>query len=228
MSFVLFEDNHLLVVNKPAGLPTMGVTSNKPSLIEQSRRYIKQKYNKPGNVYLGVVSRLDAMATGVLVFARTSKAAGRLTKQFRSVEVEKTYWAIVSPPPEQVTAEWVDYLYKDERQQKMAVVQNSSMKGAKEARLQFAVQHRYGQFAWLKVRLETGRKHQIRVQCASHGSPVVGDRKYGSSISFPAGIALHSRELILTHPTRDERLQFVAPFPDSWKQLAKKAGLELH
>jgi 23S rRNA pseudouridine1911/1915/1917 synthase len=220
MSIVLFEDNHLLVVNKPAGLPTMGVTSNKPSLFEQSRRYIKDKYHKPGNVYLGVVSRLDGVATGVLVFARTSKAAARLTEQFRSGEVEKTYWAIVAPPPEQQAAEWIDYLRKDERQQKMVVV-NSAAKGAQEARLRYAIQRPLAQLAWLQVQLETGRKHQIRVQLAHLDHPIAGDDKYGDfelnrmiSKQRMKRMFLHASQLAFEHPVTAARIELSALLPD--------------
>lgn len=224
---VLFEDNHLLVVSKPAGLATMGVAEGEASLLDESRRYIKEKYQKPGNVYLGVVSRLDAAATGVLVFARTSKAAARLSGQFRDGEVDKKYWAIVSPPPSPVSDRWLDFLIKDERQKRM-VVAAGGRPGAQQARLRYWLRTRTHHLALLQIQLETGRKHQIRVQCAAHGSPIAGDRKYGSRLRFPHGIALHAHSLSFTHPTRSERLEFQAPLPQSWHLFAENAGLELY
>jgi 23S rRNA pseudouridine1911/1915/1917 synthase len=225
---VLFEDNHLLVLNKPAGLATMGVAAGDSSLLTQAKQYIKQKYRKPGNVYVGVVSRLDAPASGVIVFARTSKAAARLTEQFRAGTVEKTYWALVSPPPTAAHGAWADWLQKDERQQRMLVVREATKKGAaKLARLTYDSRWRATNYALLVISLDTGRKHQIRVQCAHHGCPVVGDRKYGSRTSFSSGIALHARRLVLSHPTRDERLTFDAPLPTAWQELAAQIGWDL-
>ena len=215
---ILYEDNHLLVVNKPAMLPTMGVQEGKPNLLEDAKRYIKEKYDKPGNVYLGVVSRLDAPVTGAMTIARTSKAASRLTNAFRDGQVRKCYWAVVDgdPPAE---GQCVDLMRKDERRRKMHVTRNAGP-DAKEARLQFRrIQTLPGERALLEVQLETGRKHQIRVQLAARGWPIVGDRKYGSGSTFPKGIALHSRTLQFEHPVRHEPLSFVADLPDSWSGL---------
>jgi 23S rRNA pseudouridine1911/1915/1917 synthase len=222
---VLFEDNHLLVLNKPSGLATMGVAAGDDSLLERARQYIKQKYQKPGNVYLGVVSRLDRPVSGAIVFARTSKAASRLTEQFREAVVDKRYWAIVSPAPATNSGTWVDWLWKDERRKRMLVVERQQ--DAQQARLGYVVRRRDRQrYAWLEILLETGRKHQIRAQCAYHGCPVVGDRRYGSKLTFPAGIALHARSLGLRHPTRNERLIFEAPLPEAWKKLAAEVGCD--
>jgi 23S rRNA pseudouridine1911/1915/1917 synthase len=212
---VLYEDNHLLAVNKPAGLPTMGVAAGEPSLLEVAKAYIRQRHHKPGNVYLGTVSRLDAPVTGVTLFARTSKAAARLAAQFRGRDVEKTYWAIVVGCPHPRRAELVDWLVKDERHRRMHVAIAGSP-GAQEARLTYELLHEYSAHSLLQVRLETGRKHQIRLQLASRGHAIVGDRKYGSDDAFAAGIALHARRLAVEHPTLHTPLMITAPLPRSW------------
>ncbi|MBS0209422.1 MAG: RNA pseudouridine synthase [Planctomycetes bacterium] len=213
---ILYEDNHLLVVNKPAGLATMGAVAGADSLCEQARRYIKHKYQKPGDVYLGVVSRVDASVTGAVVFARTSKAAARLTEQFRSRAVEKVYWALVAgAPPQEGTC--VDPIWKDDRQQRMIVVE-AGHTGAQEARLRFSRRSLGPKCALLEVQLETGRKHQIRLQLSSRGWPILGDVKYDSRRPWPAGIALHSRRLVLDHPTRHEPIAVVAPLTEAWRR----------
>ncbi|MCA9177831.1 MAG: RNA pseudouridine synthase [Planctomycetales bacterium] len=212
---VLYEDNHLLIVDKPAELPTMGVTAGTPSLIEEAKEYVRRKYDKPGNVYLGIVSRLDAPVTGVVVIARTSKAAKRLTEQFRDKRVEKRYLALVSPPPAAPRGNCVDWLRKDERHRKVFVTR-AGADGAREAKLSYRTLHAARERALLEVLLETGRKHQIRVQLSALGCPVVGDHKYGSTLSFPLGIALHSHRLKLEHPVRREPLVVTAPLPASW------------
>lgn len=214
---VLYEDNHLLVVNKPALLPTMGVDASRPSLLSLAKEYVRLKYNKPGNVYLGVVSRLDAPVTGVVLLARTSKAASRLTEAFRSRAVQKLYWAVVRGCPNPPHGTLEHYLRKDERHRKMHVT-NAGAADAQLARLQYEVRADSGEFSLLEVQLETGRKHQIRVQLAKLGHPVLGDRKYGSADPFASGIALHSRRLQIEHPIRNEPLEFVAPPPVTWSK----------
>lgn len=214
---ILYEDNHLLVVNKPAGLPTQGAAAGEDSVVAQAREYLKEKYHKPGNVYVGVVSRLDAAVTGVVVLARTSKAAARLSEQFRETAVTKTYWAVVERMPKQRSGTLVDRLEKDERQRKVIVVDANS---GQEARLRFSqLALLDSERALLQVHLETGRKHQIRVQLAHYGCPIMGDAKYGALQSFPKGIALHARRLEIAHPTQKTRLEFVAPLPRSWHWL---------
>jgi 23S rRNA pseudouridine1911/1915/1917 synthase len=216
---VLYEDNHLLVVNKRAMLPTMGVASSRPSLLKIAKEYVRGKFDKPGEVYLGVVSRLDAPVTGVVLLARTSKAAKRLNEAFRSREVQKVYWAVVSgiPDPPQGTLE--HYLRKDERHRKVHVT-NSAAADAKLARLSYEVRAEHADASLVEVQLETGRKHQIRVQLAKLGHPVVGDRKYGSTSEFPLGIALHSRSLEIEHPVLKEPMRFEAPLPAAWSKHA--------
>ncbi len=212
---VLYEDNHLLAVLKPAQLPTMGVSADKPCLLKLARQYIKRKYNKPGNVYLGTVSRLDAPVTGVVVFARTSKAAARLNEAFRRREVEKIYWAIVEGRPSP-RGRYTDWLVKDERHRKMHRV-DPSHPGASEARLAYKCTKRIQGGSFVEIELETGRKHQIRLQFGDRGHAILGDRKYGGRAGdFPRGIALHARRLTLTHPVRRDCLELVAPLPASW------------
>ena len=213
---ILYEDNHLLVVNKPANLPTMGAARGKETLAAIAKGYLKTKYDKPGNAYLGVVSRLDAVATGVIVLARTSKAAKRLTEQFRHGDVVKEYWAMVEKCPHPTSAQCVDWIRKNEQQRRMVVVENGNP-GAREARLRYSVIQKQPHASALRVCLETGRKHQIRLQLAHRGCPILGDRKYGSQRNFAPGIALHARSLGLQHPVRQVQLDFLAPLPRSWR-----------
>ena len=213
---VLYEDNHLLAVVKPPTLPTMGAAKGERSVVELSRAYIKSKYGKPGNVYLGVVSRLDALVSGVVLLARTSKAAARLTEQFRAGHVEKTYWAIVVGRPKPSQGRYVDAIVKDERRRRMCIARPDDPK-AKQARLSYRPLARLKAGTLLEIVLETGRKHQIRLQLASRGHPLLGDRKYGSHAAFPVGIALHSRRLVLEHPVRKCRIELTAPLPKAWE-----------
>ena len=213
---VLYEDNHLLAVLKPAGLATMGLSGDKPTLLAAAKQYVKDRYQKPGNVYLGVVSRLDAPVTGVVLFARTSKAARRLTEQFRTRSVQKVYWALVEGPVEPASGEWVHWICHHDRHRRMHVV-GPTQPGAKEARLAYRRLAIRDEISWLEVELETGRKHQIRVQAAERGHPILGDRKYGSRRPFPAGIALHARRLVINHPVRNEPVILEGPLPDAWR-----------
>jgi 23S rRNA pseudouridine1911/1915/1917 synthase len=245
---VLYEDNHLLAVNKPAMLPTMGVAEDVPSLLTVAKEFVRRKYNKPGNVYLGIVSRLDAPVTGVVLLARTSKAASRLSQQFREREVEKVYWAIVDGRVEPGEGRLVNYLRKDERHRRMHVA-NEGAGGAQRAKLDYQLlgpdkgTRRQGDMGrefefetpclpvslspglgWaslLEVRPLTGRKHQIRLQLSHAGYPIVGDRKYGSTRSFPAGIALHSRRLVIEHPVSKMQIAIEAPLPDGWRRFVE-------
>ena len=233
---ILYEDNHLLVLDKPAGLPTMGTPIGQPTLLTLAKEYVKDRYRKPGNVYLGIMSRLDAPVTGVVLLARTSKAAARLTEQFRNHTVEKSYWAMVEGILESPEGRLVDWLKHDDHHRRVNIV-GPTMPGAQEARLSYrrlglvdanvaqppSAMRTWrgtaegGRATWLEIELETGRKHQIRVQLSHHGHPIIGDRKYGSRTPFPAGIALHSRRLLISHPTTDARLEFEAPLPDTWR-----------
>lgn len=213
---VLYEDNHLLAIAKPPGIATQGAEAGKPSLVAQAKEYLRHKYRKPGNVFLGVVSRLDASTSGVVIFARTSKAAARLSEQFRTRRVEKTYWALVEGRIEPTAAELVDFVAKDETQQKMVVVSSKSP-GAQEAKLSYRVAKTLESVSLVEIGLETGRKHQIRLQFGSRQHPIIGDKKYGSKRQFAQGIALHCRRMVVDHPVQKTPLEIVAPPPPAWR-----------
>jgi 23S rRNA pseudouridine1911/1915/1917 synthase len=218
----LYEDNHLLAVNKPAGVPTMGVAAGQTSVVTLARQYIKRKYRKPGNVYLGVVSRLDTGTSGVLMLARTSKAAARLTEQFRSRGAKKTYLAIVSGDVTPAEGTMTDWLLKDDRAQRMTIVAAGSP-GAQEAKLSYRVLQNLQRGTLVEIDLQTGRKHQIRVQFAARGWPVWGETKYAAGAAFEPGLALHARRLVIEHPVRHEPVELLAPLPQSWKRLGVEA-----
>lgn len=214
---VLYEDNHLLVVNKPAGLATQGVAEGTASVLTRAKAYLKNKFKKPGNVYLGVVSRLDSTVSGVLVLARTSKAADRLTKQFLSGDVGKTYWALVEKPPDPAAGELSHWVLKDDRQRRMTVVAPRT-RGAQHARLSYRTIGKEKLGTLVEVKLHTGRKHQIRLQLSEIGCHIIGDRKYGCRKLFvEEAIALHCVRLEIDHPTTQRRLTFTLPPPACWK-----------
>jgi 23S rRNA pseudouridine1911/1915/1917 synthase len=212
---ILYEDNHLLAVVKPSGLATMGLAKGEETLLTRSKDYIKQKYNKPGEVYLGVVSRLDVPVSGVVLFARTSKAAARLNEQFRTHSVEKIYVALVEGSVDPPEDEWIDRIREDERHRKVWLTRNGE---GKEVKLQYRTLHKTNNNSLIEIQLETGRKHQIRVQFSGHGFPIFGDRKYGAKTVFPEGIALHALKLTVTHPTTHQRIVLTAPIPVIWKK----------
>lgn len=219
---ILYEDNHLLVIDKPAPLATMGVAADQESLVTIAKQYLKHAYNKPGNVYLGVVSRLDSFVTGVIVFARTSKSAARLSAQFAERTTSKTYWAIVPTLDSKTIGEtWKleHWVAKDEANHRMMTVAETGAKTkqAKLAKLNATKIAQAQDCDLLQIELLTGRKHQIRVQLSASGYPIVGDRKYGSRRPFSKGIALHSHLLSIEHPTKKEILQFQADPPSYWK-----------
>lgn len=217
---VLYEDNHCLVVNKPAGLLSQGDETGDPSLVSWAGDYLKMKYQKPGNVYVGLVHRLDRPTSGVLILARTSKAAGRLADQFRRGAISKVYWAIVEGQPGEPEGLWIDVLDKDRTANLVRVVDESQQSG-QEARVSYRVLERLRGRTKLELRPATGRSHQLRVQLAHRGLPIIGDRKYGAATVLKASdghrrIALHAREICFTHPTRGEVLSMVAPVPADW------------
>lgn len=212
---VLYEDNHLLVVAKPAGLATVGVADDEPSLAKQAKQYLKHKYSKPGNVFLGVVSRLDLLVTGIVVFARTSKAAARLSEQFRSRKVKKQYLAIVAGVPPTVEQTLTNWVLKNDARHRMEVVPASTPQ-ATHAELRYQLLQSQQASSLVSVELITGRKHQIRLQLSHAGYPILGDTKYGSQQSFSPGIALHAWQLQFDHPTRNERIRLELPPPASW------------
>lgn len=213
---VLYEDNHLLAVNKPAMLATMGADPATPSLLSVAKEWLRRKYDKPGNVYLGIVSRLDGPVTGVVIIAKTSKAAARLSEAFRTRAVRKVYLAAVEGELAEPRGTLEHFLRKDERHRKVHAT-HAGHPEAQEARLAYRAISSHGGASLLEVEPETGRKHQIRVQLSKAGHPIVGDRKYGAAQPFPLGIALHALRLELEHPVRREPLILSAPLPRSWR-----------
>jgi 23S rRNA pseudouridine1911/1915/1917 synthase len=224
---VLYEDNHCLAVNKPAPLLTQGVPPGIPTLEGLAKAYLKERYAKRGHVYLGIPHRLDRPVSGVVLFARNTKAARRLAEQFQSRQVRKVYWAVVGPssrgdwlPDEGV---WEDWLVKIQDEAR-SVAAAPDAPGARQAVLSYRVLRRTAEGALLEIEPQTGRMHQIRVQAASRGWPVLGDVLYGSPQPFgpPAElprdrvIALHARSLTFLHPIRYEPLTVAAPLPPTW------------
>jgi 23S rRNA pseudouridine1911/1915/1917 synthase len=220
---ILFEDNHCLAVAKPAPLLTQGVPAGLPTLETWVKDYLKVKYHKPGNVYLGVPHRLDRPVSGVVLFARNSKAAARLAEQFQKHQVSKVYWALVEGDVSPTEGVWEDYLRKLPDEARAEVV-SPDAPGAKAAVLDYRVLQRHDQTALVELRPRTGRMHQLRVQAAYRGHPISGDELYGATTPFgpPAAlardrvIALHARGLTFLHPIRYEPLTVVAPLPEYW------------
>jgi len=207
---ILYEDNHVIALAKPPGIATMGLPEGHETLFTQTKAYIKEKYAKPGEVYLGVLSRLDVPVSGVVIFARNSKAAARLNEQFRNHTVEKTYIALVEGTITPTEWECVDYLCESNRHRR---IYSEPIDGGKECRLRYRKLRQVGHCSLIEVQLETGRKHQIRLQLSSRGFPIRGDAKYGAAMPFPNGIALHAWKLVFSHPTTQERIELVAPLP---------------
>ncbi|MGB2397467.1 MAG: RluA family pseudouridine synthase [Flavobacteriaceae bacterium] len=212
-SDIIYEDNHLLVINKAPGLLVQGDKTGDIPLLELAKSYIKIKYNKPGEVFLGLVHRLDRPTSGVIVFARTSKALARLNQQFKSRETKKIYWAIVEGkdlPKEQELSHWL----KRNAKQNKSYAYPKQVSESKEAKLYFKVRQHLKHYSLLEVDLLTGRHHQIRAQLNAIGLSIKGDLKYGAARSNPNGsIHLHARTLSLTHPVKNEVMQFVASPP---------------
>jgi len=220
---ILYEDNHCLALNKPAGWPTTHFDGTDETVDRLVKAYLKEKHNKPGNVFLGVVHRLDKPTSGVLLFARTSKAASRLSAQFREGGIEKTYWAVIEPSGgrqpsvfHQDSGSLEDWLKKNDAIARVEVVPPETYE-SQFARLLFTVKARHEGLTWLELRPHTGRKHQIRVQLASRGSPIYGDAKYGSPHTFGRAIALHARSLTFLHPVSKEPISLTADLPSPWK-----------
>jgi 23S rRNA pseudouridine1911/1915/1917 synthase len=214
---VLFEDNHCLAINKPAGLLAQGDETGESSLVDVAREYLREKYAKPGNVFVGLVHRLDRPTSGVVLLARTSKGAERLSRQFREGTVRKVYRAVVEGVPDAEAGEWEDQLLKDEARNVVQVVE----RGGQQARLSYLVIERQGAFSTVELVPTTGRSHQLRVQLASRGLPIVGDKKYGARSTLLAldgrpRVALHAFEVTFTHPTRPEAITVTAPLPRDW------------
>jgi 23S rRNA pseudouridine1911/1915/1917 synthase len=211
---VFHEDNHLLVVYKPAGLLSQGDASGADNLLDLCKSWLKARHGKPGRVFLGLVHRLDRPVAGVMVFARTSKAAARLSAQMRARRVRKGYLAVVEGRMPAAEGRLCDRLVRGEHASRIADGGDAS---SREACLSYRVHAARDDRSLVAVALETGRKHQIRVQLAHAGCPVVGDVRYGASAPLPGGpIALLAREIELDHPTQSGRLTFTAPLPAGW------------
>jgi 23S rRNA pseudouridine1911/1915/1917 synthase len=214
---VLFEDNHCLAIAKAAGVASAHYQGKDVTLDVAVKSYLKAKHQKPGNVFLGVVHRLDKPVSGVLLFARTSKAAARLAEQFREGTVEKTYWAIVDRPVAAAAGTLEDWLLRDRESGRSEVVEPRSP-GAQQAVMHFQQRRQHGGLTWLELRPQTGRRHQLRVQLAHHGCPVFGDARYGSVHTFGSAIALHARQLTFLHPIRHDPITLTADLPQLWKR----------
>lgn len=216
---VLYEDNHIIIVNKDVGEIVQGDKTGDKPLSEIVKDYIKVKYNKPGNVFCGVVHRLDRPTSGIVVFAKTSKALSRLNELFRKDEVTKTYWALVKNMPKKSEDTLVHYLIKNERNNK-STAHDVEKKGTKKSILHYKLIARSDNYYLLEVDLETGRHHQIRTQLSKIGSPIKGDLKYGADRSNPdGGISLHARSISFIHPVSKVNIDVVAPVPEDrlWK-----------
>lgn len=213
---ILYEDNHCLAVNKPAGVLSTHFEGREETLDRAAKMYLKEKFAKPGNVFLGIVHRLDRPVSGVLLFARTSKAAARLAQQFREGIVEKVYWAVVEGIVERAAGSLEDWLKKDQARGRVEVVEPDTQ-GARQALLHYHKRATHGGLTLLEVQPQTGRTHQLRVQLAHHAQPIYGDARYGAVRTFGRGIALHARALTFLHPIRYEPITLTAEVPRSWR-----------
>ncbi|MEN9655737.1 MAG: hypothetical protein RL311_663 [Bacteroidota bacterium] len=211
---ILHEDNHLIVVNKRVGDIVQGDKTGDKPLSEIVKEYIKEKYNKPGEVFLGVVHRLDRPTTGIVVFARTSKALSRMNELFSNRETQKTYWAVVKNKPNSSNAKLVHYLKRNEKNN-TSKAHLKEVPESKLASLEYQIIKELTNYTALEIQLHTGRHHQIRAQLAAIGSPIKGDLKYGFDRSNPdGGIHLHARRLNFIHPVSKENINIIAPTPD--------------
>jgi len=217
---VLYEDNHIIAINKFNGELVQGDKSGDSSLDQEVKDYIKKKYKKPGDVYLGVVHRLDRPVSGIVIFARTSKALTRLNKMFQEHQIRKTYWAVVGKRPEKESGELVHHMLRNAEKNK-STAHISPKKGTKEARLRYELLGVTNNFFLLEVDLLTGRHHQIRSQLSRIGCSIKGDLKYGSKRSNPGGgIHLHARKVKFTHPVSKEEIEITASPPQDplWQE----------
>lgn len=224
---VIYEDNHLLCVAKRPGEIVQGDKTGDEPMSEALKAWLKEKYQKPGNVYLGVIHRLDRPVGGLVIFAKTSKALGRMNELFRSGEVSKRYWAIVTARPPRLSDTLEQYLVRNEQQNKSYVApRGADTPGAKLARLSYRLLASGDRYHLVEIELHTGRHHQIRCQLSALGCPIKGDLKYGAPRSNPGGsISLLSRHISLTHPVSKLPLSLTAPVPDErlWHELEAKA-----
>lgn len=216
---VLYEDNHLVIVNKASGELVQGDKTGDKPMSEMVKEYLKEKYNKPGNVYCGVTHRLDRPTSGVVVFSKTSKALPRLNLMFKENEVGKVYWAIVQNRPPNDKGTLTNYLIKDQKKNKSSAY-DTERPNTKKAIMNYELVAQSDNYFMLEINLETGRHHQIRVQLAKIGCPVKGDLKYGAKRSNRDGsISLHARGISFVHPVSQEKIDITAPVPNDnlWK-----------
>jgi 23S rRNA pseudouridine1911/1915/1917 synthase len=222
---IVFEDNHLLAVNKPSGLLTQGDETGDPSLPDFARQYLKEKYQKPGNVFCGVVHRLDRPVSGLVVLAKTSKALERMNELFKTRQIQKTYWAVTHQAPTPRSGRLVHWLTKN-ASQNVTKAHASQVPNSQYAELSYGlIASQQGHYL-LEVAPVTGRPHQIRVQLASLGCPILGDDKYGSPVAKRGYIYLHARSLSFTHPVSQQPLRLSAPLPPDplWRVFAGVAA----
>ncbi len=211
---ILFEDNHLLAINKKAGEIIQGDKTGDEALNERIKKFLQKKYNKPGDAFLGIVHRLDRPTSGVVIFAKTSKGASRLSAQFREKEISKTYWAITSVKPQSDSGTLQHYLKKNPKNNKSSARPLPS-DDRKQAVLDYELIKESDRYFLLEVKPVTGRHHQIRVQLAAEGMPIKGDLKYGFDRSNKDGsISLHARSITFKHPTSKEEITLKAPVPE--------------
>lgn len=214
-SQIIYEDNHLLIINKKVGQLVQGDKTGDESLLESIKNFIKIRDNKPGNVFLGLVHRIDRPTSGLVIYAKTSKALSRLTQMVKNREIKKTYWAIVPKEIIPQSQRLVHYLKKNEKNNK-AIIFAKPTEGAKEAILTYHIIKILENYQLLEIDLETGRHHQIRAQLSKNGVPIKGDLKYGSPRSNPdGGISLHARKLEFIHPVTKESIEIIAPVPQN-------------
>jgi len=211
---VLHEDNHIIIINKRAGDITQGDKTGDKPLSDVVKEYVKDKYNKPGAVFIGTVHRLDRPTSGIVIFARTSKALERLNKMLRDKTINKTYWALVKNQPKKESDTLIDFLKKDTKKNK-SFVYKKEIEGSKKATLHYKIIKKLDNYSLLEIDLETGRHHQIRTQLSYIGSPIKGDLKYGFDRSNKDGsISLHARKIEFIHPVSKEQICIIAPTPD--------------
>ena len=212
-SRILYEDNHLIIINKLPGELVQGDESGDRTLADDVKAYLKEKYGKPGNVYLGIPHRLDRPTSGIVVYCRTDKALSRMTALFRTSDVKKTYWAIVDRAPERREGDLIHYITRSAANNK-SIASAKEAKGAKIAKLSYRLLASSDKYHLLEIDLHTGRHHQIRAQLAAIGVHIKGDLKYGAQRSNPdGGICLHARRISFVHPIRKEELVITAPPP---------------
>ena len=223
---VLYEDNHIIIVNKTGSEIGQGDKTGDKPLSEIVKEWIKEKYNKPGNVFCGVTHRLDRPVSGIVVFAKTSKALPRLNKMFQDKEIKKTYWAIAKNKPREPEGTLTNYLVRNEKQNK-SYAYDTEKPDSKKAILHYKLIGQSDKYNLLEIDLETGRHHQIRCQLAKMGCVIKGDLKYGADRSNPdGGISLHARKITFIHPVSKELIEVTAPVPDDnlWKAFQSQLG----